>query len=59
MMRYTLIITTLIATMSLKKCDKMDESFTLNIPKKGFEVIQNVPVNKEGRDKTLCIYPQE
>lgn len=57
MMRYTLIITTLIATMSLKKCDKMDESFKLNIPKKGFEVIQNVPVNKEGRDKNALYLP--
>lgn len=57
MMRYTLIISTLIATMNLKKCDKMNESFTLNIPKKGFEVIQHVPSNKEGRDQNTLYLP--
>jgi peptide deformylase len=59
MMRYTLIISTLIATMNLKKCDKVNESFTLNIPKKGFEVIQHVPSNKEGRyQNTLYLPPR-
>jgi peptide deformylase len=51
MMRDALIIFTLIATMCQTKCDKMDESFTLNIPKKGFEVLQHVPSDKKGRDQ--------
>ena len=51
MMRDALIISTLIATMSLHKCDKMKESFTLNIPKKGFEVVQHIPANGKGRDQ--------
>jgi peptide deformylase len=35
----------------------MNESFTLNIPKKGFEVIQHVPSNKEGRDQNALYLP--
>ncbi len=37
--------------MSLHKCDKMDESFTLNSPKKGFEVVQHLPADQKGRAK--------
>ena len=50
-MRYPLILATLTATMNLKKCDKMDESFALNIPKKGFKVVQHIPKNTKGRDQ--------
>ena len=42
-MRYYFIILTLIATMSLVKCATIDDSLTLNIPEKGFEVLQQVP----------------
>lgn len=59
MMRDALIIFTLIATMCQTKCDKMDESFTLNIPKKGFEVVQHIPKNTKGRDQnTLYLSPR-
>lgn len=45
--------------MALSRCDIMDESFTLNIPKDGFELIQHVPLNMEGRDQnTLYLYPR-
>jgi len=60
MMRYPLILVTLITTMNLKKCDKMDESFTLNIPKKGFEVVQHISKNTKGRDQnTLYLSPRK
>ena len=46
--------------MNLKKCDKMDESFTLNIPKEGFEVVQHIPKNTKGRDQnTLYLSPRK
>jgi peptide deformylase len=46
--------------MNLKKCDKMDESFTLNIPKEGFEVVQHIPKNGKGRDQnTLYLSPRK
>lgn len=57
MIRYCLIISTLIASMSLKKCDTMDDSFTLNIPEKGFEVLQHVPPNQKGRDLNALYLP--
>jgi peptide deformylase len=57
MMRDALIIFTLIAAMCQTKCDKMDESFTLNIPKKGFEVLQHVPADKKGRDQNALYLP--
>ena len=50
-MRYCLIISIITTSMSLKKCDANHDTFTLTIPAKGFEVLQHVPVNKEGRDK--------
>ena len=57
MIRYPLILATLIASINLKKCDKMDESFTLNIPKKGFEVLQHIPADKKGRDQNALYLP--
>jgi peptide deformylase len=46
--------------MNLKKCDKMDESFTLNIPKKGFEVVQHIPANTKGRNQNaLYLSPRK
>ena len=57
MIRYPLILATLIASINLKKCDKMDESFTLNIPKKGFEVLQHIPADKTGRDQNALYLP--
>ena len=56
-MRYTLIISIIIASMSFTIYDKMNESFTLNIPKEGFKVIQHVPLNKEGRDQNALYLP--
>jgi peptide deformylase len=45
--------------MNLKKCDKTDESFTLNISKKGFEIIQHLPSNSEGRGQNpLYLFPR-
>jgi peptide deformylase len=56
-MRYCLIISTLLTTMSLKKCNKIDDSLTLTIPKKGFEVVQQVPATKKGRDQNTLYLP--
>jgi peptide deformylase len=56
-MRYTLIISIIIAIMSFTVYDKMNKSFTLNIPKDGFKVIQHVPSNKEGRDQNALYLP--
>jgi peptide deformylase len=57
MLRHCIIISTLITTMSLKKCDASKDSFTLNIPEKGFEVVQQVPENQKGRDQNALYLP--
>jgi len=59
-MRYYFIILTLIATMSLVKCATIDDSLTLNIPEKEFEVLQQVPAKTTGRDKNaLYLTPRK
>jgi len=59
-MRYYFIILTLIATMSLVKCATIDDSLTLNIPEKGFEVLQQVPAKTIGRDQNaLYLTPRK
>ena len=59
-MRYYFIILTLIATMSLVKCATIDDSLTLNIPEKEFEVLQQVPAKTIGRDKNaLYLTPRK
>lgn len=56
-MRYYLIISTLIATMSMKRCNTIDDSLTLNIPEKGFEVLQQIPANTIARDQNALYLP--
>jgi peptide deformylase len=56
-MKYYILISTLLATMSLKKCDTIDESLTLDIPQKGFEVIQHLPPNSSGRKQNTLYLP--
>lgn len=59
-MRYYFIILTLIATMSLVKCATIDDSLSLNIPEKEFEVLQQVPAKTIGRDKNaLYLTPRK
>jgi peptide deformylase len=46
--------------MSLVKCATIDDSLTLNIPEKGFEVLQQVPAKTIGRDKNaLYLTPRK
>ena len=56
-MRYYFIILILIATMSLEKCATINDSLTLNIPQKGFEVVQQAPANTIGRDQNALYLP--
>ena len=56
-MRYYFIILTILAIMSLEKCATIDDSMTLNIPKKGFEVVQQVPAKTIGRDQNALYLP--
>ena len=56
-MRYYFIILTILAIMSLEKCATIDDSMTLNIPEKGFEVVQQVPANTIGRDQNALYLP--
>jgi peptide deformylase len=57
MIKYPIILAILLASISFKKIDKMDESLTLNIPEKGFEIVQHVPKNKEGRGQNALYLP--
>lgn len=56
-MRHYLLISTLLATMGLKKCDKMDDSLILSRSEKGFEVLQHLPANDEGRKQNALYLP--
>jgi peptide deformylase len=56
-MRYYFTILTLIAIMSLQRCATIDDSMTLKIPKKGFEVVQQVPENTIERNQNALYLP--
>ena len=56
-MRYYFIILTLLANMSLQRCATIDDSMTLKIPKKEFEVVQQVPANTIERNQNALYLP--
>lgn len=49
--------TTLILFVTLQACSPIDPSLSLNIPEEGFEVIQHIPVDAEGRDQNALYLP--
>lgn len=49
------IYTTILLTMFLQGCSSTDIALTLEIPKEGFEVVQYIPIDAEGRD-TNALY---
>ncbi len=56
-MRYVILFSILIVSMSLQKCVTIHDSLTLHIPPKGFEVVQHIPATKEGRDQNTLYLP--
>jgi peptide deformylase len=51
MTRNHFIYTAILISMGLQACGPSDASLELNIPKEGFEVVQQLPINAEGRAK--------
>lgn len=47
----SLILQVMFFLWSLKSCKSMDTSFSLEVPKEGFEVIQQIPSSQKGREK--------
>ncbi|MCL3782119.1 peptide deformylase [Prolixibacteraceae bacterium JC049] len=59
MFRSYFIYTIIIMTALLQSSCSKDDSLTLKIPKNGFNVVQHLPKNTEGRDKnTLYLNPR-
>lgn len=55
---YFFILATL--AVLIQSCSPQDPSLTLEIPAEGFEVVQHIPVDKEGRDtNSLYLTPRE
>jgi peptide deformylase len=52
-----LIILILVTTMGLKSCKTIDKSLTLDIPKVELEILQQIPVNQKGREKSALYLP--
>ncbi len=49
------IYATILISMAIQACNPIDASLTLQIPEEGFEVVQHIPSNNEGRD-TNALY---
>lgn len=52
-----LFILTLVTAMGLKSCKTIDESLTLDVRKTALEVVQQIPINQEGRAKSALYLP--
>lgn len=52
-----LISLTLVTTMSLKSCKTIDESLTLDNPNVALEILQQIPANQKGREKSALYLP--
>ena len=57
MIRYYLLISTLLGTMDLNNCDQIDDSLTLKNAEKGVEVVQHLPANDAGRKQNALYLP--
>jgi peptide deformylase len=55
--KYYLIILTLVTAMSIKSCKTIDKSLTLDIPKVELEILQQIPANQKGREKSALYLP--
>jgi peptide deformylase len=52
-----LIILILVTTMGLKSCKTIDKSLTLDIPKVELEILQQIPADQKGREKSALYLP--
>lgn len=60
MIKFCCFFSMVFISMNTKQCNSETESFSLNIPKKGFEVVQYIPANQKERAKnTLYLPPRE
>ena len=51
------IIVLLITLLSLNSCKTMDPSLAINVSKGGFEVLQQIPADQKGREKSSLYLP--
>ncbi|MEN9963301.1 MAG: hypothetical protein RL582_396 [Bacteroidota bacterium] len=56
-MQNAILILTLITAMGIKSCNTIDESLTLNVSKDEMEVLQQIPANQNGREKSALYLP--
>ena len=60
MIKFSFFLSIVFISMNTNQCKSETETFSLTIPKKGFEVVQHLPVNQKGRNKnTLYLPPRE
>ena len=60
MIKFSFFLLIVFISMNTNQCKSETETFSLTIPKKGFEVVQHLPVNQKGRNKnTLYLPPRE
>ena len=60
MIKFSFFLSIVFISMNTNQCKSETETFSLTIPKKGFEVLQHLPVNQKGRNKnTLYLPPRE
>jgi peptide deformylase len=55
--RNYLIILTLVTTIGLTSCTTMDKSLTLVLPKNDLAILQQIPENQKGREKSALYLP--
>ena len=60
MIKFSYFLSIVFISMNTNQCKSETETFSLTIPKKGFEVVQHLPINQKGRNKnTLYLPPRE
>jgi len=60
MVKFSFFLSIVFISMNTKQCKSEIETFSLTIPKKGFEVVQYLPANQKERNKnTLYLPPRE
>lgn len=60
MIKFSFFLSIVFISMNTKQCKSETETFSFNIPKKGFKVVQHLPSNQKGRNKnTLYLPPRE
>ena len=56
-MQNAILVLTLITAMGIKSCNTNDESLMLNVSKDEMEVLQQIPANQNGREKSALYLP--